>query len=214
MYTCIILTLKLSLCTAFFLIVFSLLISLLLNNIKNNIVRSIIESFIFLPLILPPTVLGFYLLFFLKYLSFIFSIDFCFTFSGLFIGSVIYSLPFALQPLSNIFFLANDTLLKAALSLKSTKCVYFFFVYLPSIKNVIFISFIFSFAHTLGEFGVVLMVGGNILYETKVFSITIFEFVESLQYFKAHVYSFFMVVFSFILLFFISKFNAFQQRFK
>lgn len=88
----------------------------------------------------------------------------------------------------------------------------FFFIYLPSIKNVIFVLFIFSFAHTLGEFGVVLMVGGNILYETKVFSITIFEFVESLQYFKAHVVFFFYgYFFVYFIVFYVSWLYFFEK---
>jgi molybdate transport system permease protein len=199
------LSLKLSLCTASCLTIISIPLTMWLSSIRSVFVRTSVESCILLPLVISPTILGFYLLLGFKYLNLFFSFNLCFTFFGLFIGSVIYSLPFSVQPLYTIILRVTNNYYIIANSLKSTWCSYFFSIYIFLIEKSLIIAFIFSFLHTLGEFGVVLMIGGNIINETQVISITIFEYVELLDFNSAHILSFFMVIFSFFLLFFLSK---------
>lgn len=210
MFISIWLTLKLSFLSSFFLLFFGIFFIIFLNLLKYTFLRISLEIIIFLPLVLPPTILGFYLLLFFKYISYFFSFNLCFTFFGLFIGSIFYSLPFAIQPLYNSFILINEIYFKSALVLKSSKCDYFFFIHLPLMKRFIFIAFIFTFSHTLGEFGIALMIGGNISYETQVISIKIFEYVEMLEYTSAHILSFCIIVVSFFILYCLFKLNYYK----
>jgi molybdate transport system permease protein len=166
--------------------------------------REGVGAVVSLPLVLPPTVLGFYLLIAMGpngpggwLASFWNARTIAFSFEGLVLGSVIYSLPFFVQPLRNAFeAIGNDTL-EAAASLGSPRSETFFRVEVPLARPGYLTGAVLAFAHTVGEFGVVLMIGGNIPGETNVLSVTIFNFVERGLYGQAHVLSLAMVVFAF-----------------
>lgn len=169
--------------------------------------KFIVESAIALPLVLPPTVLGFYLLLLMSPSGFLGQISnqmgfgsLAFSFSGLVIGSCIYSLPFVIQPLQNAFANIGKRPLEVAATLGASPFDRFVTVILPIAKPGIITAAVLGFAHTLGEFGVVLMIGGNIPGQTQVVSIAIYEHVESLQYAQAHRLSFTLLVLSFVLL--------------
>ena len=173
-----------------------------------------IEALTALPLILPPTVIGFYLLILLNptapigrfWLS-LTGDTLTFSFTGLVVASVIYSLPFMVQPLQSAFESVGRAPLEAAASLGASPLDAFFSVAAPlSIRGFLTAS-ILSFAHTIGEFGVVLMVGGSIPGQTRVISIAIFEQVESLQYQDAHILSGMLIAFSFITLLVVYSLN-------
>ena len=169
--------------------------------------KFILESAIALPLVLPPTVLGFYLLLLMSpdgrlgKLSGLFGFGpLAFSFSGLVIGSCIYSLPFVIQPLQNAFANIGKRPLEVAATLGAGPVSRFFTIILPIAKPGIITAAVLGFAHTLGEFGVVLMIGGNIPGQTQVVSIAIYEHLETLQYAQAHKLSLTLVVLSFVLL--------------
>ena len=166
-----------------------------------------IEAVVALPLVLPPTVLGFYLLLLLGARSGIgqFWVDLTgqtlvFSFTGLVIASVLYSLPFVVNPLQQAFSQMGRDPLEAAASLGASPLDAFFSVASPLALRGFVTAGVLGFAHTLGEFGVVLMVGGNIPGETRVISIAIYESVESLNYKEAHILSAGLLVFSFLVL--------------
>ena len=173
----------------------------------RNRMRPLIEAVTALPLVLPPTVLGFYLLV-------LFSPDaplghfwitltgetLTFTFSGLVLASVLYSLPFAVQPLQAAFEGMGRNPIETAATLGASPLDRFFTVAMPLARRGYLTALVLSFAHTIGEFGVVLMVGGNIPGQTRVISIAIYEHVETLNYGAAHVLSFGLLVFSFLVL--------------
>lgn len=176
--------------------------------------KPIFETFFSLPLVLPPSVLGFYILIFLSPYSFLgnfldknFDIRLVFNFAGLVIASVIYSFPFMFSPLLGGFKSVNQNLINASFSLGKGEIKTLFYVILPAIKPALMSAIIISFAHTMGEFGVVLMIGGSLEGETKVASIAIYDSVELLDYSKAHIYSAVMLVFSFVVLFLVIFFN-------
>lgn len=184
----------------------------------NSIFRMIIESLVTLPLVLPPTVLGFYLLILLgkdgmigNMLGFIGIEPLLFKFSGLVVGSVIYSFPFVIQPIQNSFAEINKGILEVSDTLGASKIDRFFSIILPLSKRGIITAIILGFAHTIGEFGVVLMIGGNIPGETELLSIAIYNHVENLEYQKAHMLSGGLVLFSFIILFSLSLYNRFNK---
>lgn len=169
--------------------------------------KFILESIIALPLVLPPTVLGFYLLLLLgphgpagRLMESLGGQSLAFTFEGLVIGSVIYSLPFVVQPLQNAFAAIGKRPLEVAATLGAGPFDRFFSVALPLARPGIFTAAALGFAHTVGEFGVVLMIGGNIIGETQVASIAIYEHVESLSYNNAHILSALLLALSFALL--------------
>ena len=169
--------------------------------------RGLVEALIALPLVLPPTVLGFYLLLALSPDGVIGSLteplglpSLAFSFWGLVLGSVIYSLPFAVQPLQSGFLSIGHRPLEAAASLGATPWDSFLSIVLPLSKNAYLTAAVLCFAHTLGEFGVVLMIGGNIPGETHVLSIAIYDHVESIQYQNAHVLSGSLLLFSVLIL--------------
>ena len=158
-----------------------------------------------LPLVLPPTVLGFYLLIALgpngpggMIAGLWGGRTLAFSFEGLVIGSLIYSLPFMVQPLRNAFESIGDEPLEVAATLGASPWQTFVRVAAPLARNGYLAGAVLTFAHTIGEFGVVLMIGGNIPGETKVLSIAIYDFVERLQWTEAHVLSAGMVVFAFV----------------
>ena len=174
--------------------------------------KALVEALVALPLVLPPTVLGFYLLIFLGpqgpggwLASFWGGNTLAFSFSGLLIGSVIYSLPFVVQPLQNGFQLIGVKPLEVAYTLKASFWDGFKNVILPLAKPAYISAATLGFAHTLGEFGVVLMIGGNIPGETQVVSIAIFENVEAMEFSQAHLLSALLLVISFTLLSIIYK---------
>lgn len=203
----IILTLKLSLVTCVFLFFFGTPISLFLAfNKKKH--KTLIESLITLPLVLPSTVIGFYLLIFFnpdtilgKFFIILTGEQLAFSFHGLVVSSIIYSLPFWVQPLQNALERIDKSTIDACTNMGATKINIFFQVLLPLCKKGLLTSFILSFAHTIGEFGIVLMVGGNIDGKTRVLSISIYDNVEQLSYQNAHVLSIFLIGFSFLVLF-------------
>ena len=169
--------------------------------------RYLVEAFVALPLVLPPTVLGFYVLIGLgprtpigAWYEQVIGHPLPFTFEGLVVASVIYSLPFAVQPIAGAFAAVDRKLLEASWILGVSKMRTFLSVIVPLSVRGLVTGVVMSFAHTIGEFGVVLMVGGNIPGETKVVSIAIYEHVETLRYAEAHVLSAGLIVFSFLVL--------------
>lgn len=166
--------------------------------------RLVVEALVALPLVLPPTVLGFYLLVFLGPNGWLGSFwhaltghALTFTFSGLVIASVIYSLPFVIQPLQRAFENVGKNTLEAAWSLGAGPWDAFWNVVLPLARRGYITAAVLGFAHTLGEFGVVLMVGGNIPGRTQVISIVIYDHVENLEYGQAHFLSILLLGLSF-----------------
>ena len=167
-----------------------------------------IEALVALPLVLPPTVLGFYLLLMLspdalpgKIWAGVTGTQLAFSFPALVIGSVLYSMPFVVQPLQQAFSRVSQPLLDAAATLGANRRDQFFSVILPLSKRSIVVAAALGFAHTVGEFGVVLMIGGNIPGETQVLSIALYDHVEALDYDRAHRLAFGLVGFSLLLLF-------------
>lgn len=169
--------------------------------------KFLVETVIALPLVLPPTVLGFYLLIMLGPQGPIGGLaealggrPLAFTFTGLVIGSVFYSLPFVVQPLQNVFTAIGDNVMEQAATLRAGPFDRFFSVMVPMARPGFMTAAVLGFAHTIGEFGVVLMIGGNIPGETKVVSIAIYDHVESLEYTQAHLLSAGLLLLSFLLL--------------
>jgi molybdate transport system permease protein len=165
------------------------------------------EAVVALPLVLPPTVLGFYLLLALGphgpiggLMESMGGRPLAFTFTGLVIGSVIYSMPFVVQPLQDAFTAVGRRPLEVAATLRASPLDRFFSVAVPLARPGFLTAAVLGFAHTLGEFGVVLMIGGNIPGETRVASIAIYDHVESLQYAHAHWLSMGLLLLSFLLL--------------
>lgn len=166
-----------------------------------------LAAIVTLPLVLPPTVLGFYLLITLgphgslgKLTQALGLGTLPFTFAGLVVGSMIYSLPFAVQPLYNAFESLGQRPLEVAATLRASSWDRFFTITLPSTKSGFLTAAVLSFAHTLGEFGVILMIGGNIPGVTQVLSIAIYDHVEALEYTQAHWLSGGLLIFSFLTL--------------
>jgi molybdate transport system permease protein len=170
--------------------------------------RVVVETIVALPLVLPPTVLGFYLLILMGPASTIGGLwvqltdtTLTFSFAGLVVASVIYSLPFAVQPLQGAFEGVGKAPLEAAATLGASPLQSFWRIASPLAVRGYVSAIVLSFAHTLGEFGVVLMVGGSIPGSTKVVSIAVYEHVETLNYEQAHLLSAVLLVFSFVVLF-------------
>jgi molybdate transport system permease protein len=176
--------------------------------------RFVLEAIIALPLVLPPTVIGFYLLLALgpngpagPILEQLGIHSLAFTFTGLVIGSVVYSLPFVVQPLQNAFHAVNNSCLEAAATLRASPFDRFISVAMPMARPGFISATVLGFAHTLGEFGVVLMIGGNIPGSTRVASIAIYDHVEALEYPQAHELSIALLLVSFVLLAFVFALN-------
>ena len=169
--------------------------------------RVVLEAVVALPLVLPPTVLGFYLLLLLgpqgpvgAMMEALGGRPLTFTFAGLVVGSVLYSLPFAVQPLRDAFVAMGARPMEVAATLRASPWDRFLTVALPLARPGVLTAAVLSFAHTLGEFGVVLMIGGNIPGETKVLSIAIYDHVEALNYGRAHWLAGGLLLLSFMLL--------------
>ncbi len=169
--------------------------------------KGIVSAFVALPLVLPPTVLGFYLLLLLGPQGAVGELTKAlglgtlpFTFAGLVVGSVLFSLPFAVQPIQNAFESIGRRPLEVAATLRATPWDRFVSVALPLARPGFLTAVILAFAHTVGEFGVVLMLGGNIPGETQVLSVAIYGHVEAMEYGAAHWLAGGMVLFSFLVL--------------
>ena len=212
-FTPFIVSLKLALITTIVLFFVVLPFAWNLSQSKSKF-KPLIQSICALPLVLPPTVMGFYILFAFSKNSAIggflydhFGIQLVFTFWGLVFASCIYSLPFMFQPLLSGFESLNKNVIEASYLSGKSKFTTLFKVALPNIKPSLLTALIVTFAHTIGEFGIVLMVGGGVSGETKVASIAIYEFSEILDFKSAHIYSFIMLIMSFVVLLSVYLFN-------
>ena len=181
--------------------------------------KPVIESITALPIVLPPSVLGFYLLVVLSpnsavggFFEDLFGVKLVFSFTGLVVASCFYSLPFMVQPLQSGFESLNKYMIEASYLAGKSKIQTVLKVALPNIKPSLITALIITFAHTVGEFGVVLMVGGSIPEETKVASVAIYEMVEMMEYGKAHIYSGIMLGMSFLVLLAVYIFNHKQKK--
>ena len=209
----IIVTIKLAIVSTSILILIGTPIAWWLSQTKFKF-KAVFEALIALPLILPPTVLGFYLLITLgsngpigKLLESLGGSSIAFTFTGLVIGSVIYSMPFVVQPLQNSFSSVGRKPLEVAATLGASKIDRFFSVAVPLSRSGFITAAVLGFAHTVGEFGVVLMIGGNIPGETGVVSIAIYDHVEAMEYGQAHWLAGGLLVTSFLMLLFVYIIN-------
>jgi len=203
----ILVTLKLASITTGILLMLGTPLAWWLSQTRSRL-KTILESVVALPLVLPPTVLGFYLLMALSpngfvgnLWSYISDSPLSFSFTGLVIGSVIYSMPFVVQPLQASFEMVGKPIQQAAYSLGANRFDTFKNVVLPLSMRGFLVAITLGFAHTVGEFGVVLMIGGNIPEVTQVLSIVIYDHVEVLEYQQAHAYSAGLLIFSFVVLF-------------
>jgi molybdate transport system permease protein len=200
------LTLKLASLSSFLLLIIATPLAWWLSQTKS-LWRKPIGALITLPLVLPPTVLGFYILVLLGPKGWVGQLTqslgigvLSFSFTGLLIGSLVFSLPFAVQPIQYAFEAIGKRPLEVAATLRASPIDTFFSVALPLAKPGLLTATVLSFAHTIGEFGVVLMIGGNIPGQTRVVSTQIFGYVESMAYDEAHLLSAGMLAFSFLVL--------------
>lgn len=211
------LTLSLAACTTVILLLICIPLANWLNTRQGPLVL-MLETVFTLPIVLPPTVIGFYLLLAMSpqygfgqwWLNHV-GQPLSFSFAGLVIGSVIYSLPFALQPIQTGFRQVPRLLIEGSAALGATPRQTFWRMVLPSARSSVLAGASLSFAHTLGEFGVVLMLGGNIPGQTRVASIALFDEVQQLNYATAHTYSLVLLGISFALLLLITWLQH-QQR--
>jgi len=205
---------KLATITVIILFCISLPLAWYLSQTRSKI-KPFLEALTALPIVLPPSVLGFYILVALSqnsplgaFFKDTFDISLVFNFTSLVIASSFYSLPFMVQPLQSGFESLNKNMIEASYLAGKGKWETIFKVALPNIKPALITAIIITFAHTVGEFGVVLMVGGSIPGETKVASVAIYEMVEIMDYKGAHIYSAIMLSMSFIVLLSVYTFNA------
>lgn len=212
------LSFKLAGLTTLILFVISIPLAWYLSQTKSRS-KPYLEALTALPIVLPPSVLGFYILVVLSvnspvgaFFEEMFDIKLVFNFTGLVVASCFYSLPFMVQPLQGGFESINKNMLEASYISGKSKFETIIKVALPNIKPALLTAIIVTFAHTVGEFGVVLMVGGSIPGETKVASVAIYEFVEVMDYGSAHIYSAIMVIISFLVLLSVYVFNHKQNQ--
>lgn len=208
-----ILTLKLASITTLVLFVLGLPVAYWLSK-RGSVFKTLIEALITMPLVLPPSVLGFYLLIALspqrgvgKWLLQTFNIHMVFSFEGLVLASVIYSLPFMVGPVKSALQQLPLSLSQASYTLGKTELQTFLKVLLPNIKIPLLTATVLTFAHTLGEFGVVLMIGGNIPGVTRVASIAIYDAVEGMDYTTAGTYSLVLFLITFVTVITVFIFN-------
>lgn len=208
------LTLEVAAITSVVLLIVGTPIAWYLANMRSR-VRIFLEALVALPLVLPPTVLGFYLIIALnpngevaQFLR-IFGFEGQLTFNklGLIIGSVVYSLPFTVQPIMAAFEALPTQIVDASRTMRAHFYDRFFTVIVPLARQGFLVGVVLTFAHTVGEFGVVLMVGGNIEGVTRTVSIAIFDHVESFEYAEAHTLSVIMLIFSILVLMFVYALN-------
>ncbi|WP_227875188.1 MULTISPECIES: molybdate ABC transporter permease subunit [Oceanisphaera] len=204
--TALLVTLRLAGITVVVLLIIGMPLAWWLSQTQSRF-KTAIEAMVALPLVLPPVVLGFYLLLALgpngifgKASIALGGGTLAFSFTGLVIGSAFYSLPFVVQPLQGAFTSIGQRPLEVAATLRASPLDRFFTVVVPLARNGFLTAIVLGFAHTLGEFGVVLMIGGNLPGVTQVVSIAIYDHVETLQYGQAHVLSGLLLVLSFTIL--------------
>ncbi|RDV24478.1 molybdate ABC transporter permease subunit [Alteromonas aestuariivivens] len=212
-WTAVLLTLRLAATTSLMLMLVALPLAWWLAHWRHPL-KNLVQSLIALPLVLPPTVLGFYLLvaFSPSHLpgqlwAGLFDSQLAFSFSGLVVGSMVYSLPFAVQPLYTAFVQLDYRYLEVSKTLGLSAFARFRRVVVPLCRPYFVVALGLTFAHTVGEFGVVLMIGGNIPGQTQVLSIALYDHVESLDYDRAHLLAFGLLVFSFVMLSLLYRFN-------
>jgi molybdate transport system permease protein len=200
------LTFQMALITTILLLVISVPLAFWLWSSQFRL-KFLFEALVSLPLILPPSVIGFYLLLafspgneFGKFLERFFDLRLVFTFEGLIVSSILYSLPFMVQPVLTGFRMLPPSFAEVSYTLGKSKLTTLFRVLLPNMKAALITGCILTFAHTVGEFGVVLMVGGNIPDETRVVSVAIYDAVEAMDYHSANSYAVILLVFAFLLL--------------
>ncbi len=217
-FTPFVLSFKLASLTTIILFFIALPLSWWLSQTKCKC-KPFIEAVTSLPIVLPPSVLGFYILYALSYNSALgaffeetFGIKLVFNFTGLVIASCFYSFPFMVQPLQGGFEALNKNIIEASYIAGKNQFQTLLHVALPNIKPATLTALIVTFAHTVGEFGVVLMIGGSIEGETKVASVAIYEFVEIMDYDMAHIYSGIMLLLSFSVLLSVYLFNAHHKK--
>ena len=208
------LTFRLALVTTLVLLVISVPLAYWLAYSRRRI-KPVIEALVSMPLVLPPTVLGFYLLVafspanaFGHWLNHELGIRLVFSFEGLVVGSVLYSLPFMVHPIQSGFAQLPPSLAEASYVLGKSKRTTLLRVLLPSIKTPLLTGAVLAFAHTVGEFGVVLMIGGNRPGVTRVASIAIYDEVEAMHYALAHTYSLILFAITFIILLMVYLLNG------
>ncbi len=201
------LTFKLAGCTTIILFVIAVPLANWLAS-KKNIIKIIAEVIVSMPLVLPPSVIGFYILVafspgnaFGIFLEKYFNVKLVFSFEGLLVASMIYSLPFMVHPIQSGLSSLSPSLKEASYSLGKTKWQTLIKVLLPNIKSSLLTGIVLTFAHTVGEFGVVLMIGGNIPGKTRTATVAIYDAVESFNYHNANVYAAILLVLSFAILF-------------
>ncbi|MEM9918163.1 MAG: molybdate ABC transporter permease subunit [Bacteroidota bacterium] len=220
--TPIVLTLQLAAITTLLLLLISVPLAYWLAYTKWKF-KPIVETLVSMPLVLPPTVLGFYLLLafspsngFGQWLDQYLGLQLVFSFEGLVVASIIYSLPFMVHPIQSGFTRLSPSLREAAYMLGKSKWTTLRKVLLPNIKPSLLTGIVLAFAHTIGEFGVVLMIGGNREGETRVASIAIYDEVESLNYQAAHQYSLVLmaIAFSILLLVYLTNGGHFKALWK
>jgi molybdate transport system permease protein len=214
------LTLKLALSTTLILFIIAVPLANWLSGDKGFF-KIIIQAIVSMPLVLPPTVIGFYLLlafspanFFGHWLEEWLDVRLVFSFSGLLIASVIYSFPFMVHPIQSGLSSLSPSLKEAAFSLGKTRWQTLTQVLLPNIKPSLLTGIVLTFAHTVGEFGVVLMIGGNMPGKTRTASIAIYDEVEAFNYHNANVYAGILLALSFVILLILYSFNRKMQQTK
>lgn len=206
------LTFKLAAVTTAILLVIAIPLASFLTFSKMRF-KSVIETIVSMPLVLPPSVLGFYLLLAFSPASALGSfltehgMRLAFSFEGLVIGSVLFSLPFMVHPIQSALSQVPASIFEAAYTLGKSKWETMIRVILPSIRHGLISGIVLAFAHTVGEFGVILMIGGNIPGETRVASIAIYDEVESLNYAMAHQYALTLFAVTFAILLFVYALN-------
>jgi molybdate transport system permease protein len=212
------LSLKLATITTLLLLLVGLPLAYWLSK-GRSVARVVLEALITMPLVLPPSVLGFYLLLAFSpqhgvghWLQQTFNVQFVFSFPGLVLASVIYSLPFMVGPIKSALQQLPTSLAQASYTLGKTERQTFIHVLLPNIKASVLTAMVMTFAHTLGEFGVVLMIGGNIPGVTKVASIAIYDSVESMDYHAANNYSLLLFTITFLMVIAVFIFNRHQAK--
>ena len=183
--------------------------------------KPLVEALVSMPMVLPPSVIGYYMLvaysphnWFGNWLVETFDLRLAFTFEGILIASVIFSLPFMIQPLHNGLRSLPNSLREASYTLGKSKTTTFFRVLIPNIKPSIITAVALTFAHSIGEFGIVLMVGGNMPGETRVASIAIYDEVQALNFTTANQYAFILFIVSLVLLTTIYSVNKKQDSWK
>ncbi|MEB0260912.1 MULTISPECIES: molybdate ABC transporter permease subunit [unclassified Mucilaginibacter] len=212
------LTLKLAAITTLILLLIGLPLAWWLSK-KRSFVKIIIEAIITMPLVLPPSVLGFYLLLAFSpqrglghWLQQTFDVQFVFSFQGLVLASVIYSMPFMISPVKSAFQQLPQSLSQASYTLGKSQWQTFRYVLLPNIKPSLLTAAVLTFAHTLGEFGVVLMIGGNIPGVTRVASIAVYDSVEQMNYTAANNYSLVLFAITFVMVLSVFIYNKYQAK--